>query len=275
MKKIITLFAFVLTALCSSAQEHWNAVKVFDLDTVFATSVYNMYIDSVGTTDGEAVFCFQSDSNLIKTDFNGAVIDETVNNYHFFAIFNGDTIISKEDAYHVIHVINVTTGDTIYKTNSWMWPGRISASSSGIYLCAISAYRNPYLRYVVINCLSGALYKTGLVYGLCCSDDGVYVLEESTLTSHEANKKVNATHSVPAPSGIAEYRGSLYVYSNADKAVYKLQPSDETAINSVIDSEANSEPVHYGLDGKKIDSSTPGIHIVRYPDGTVNKTIVL
>ena len=273
MKKIITLFAFVLTALCSSAQEHWNAVKVFDFDT--EDNVYNMYIDSLRTTDGEAVFCFQSDSNLIKTDFNGAVIDETVNNYHFFAIFNGDTIISKEDAYHVIHVINVTTGDTIYKTNLWMWPGRISASSSGIYLCAILAYRNPSIRYFVINCLSGASYKTGLVCGLCCSGDGVYVLEDSTLTYFDENKEVNATHSVPAPSGIAEYRGSLYVYSNADKAVYRLELSNETAVYSVIDSKINSEPVHYGLDGKMIDSSTPGIHIVRYPDGTVNKTIVL
>ena len=64
MKRIISLLALALTVLLqANAQEQWNAVKVFDLDVDDAASVYNMYIDSVGTTDGGALFCFQTDSN--------------------------------------------------------------------------------------------------------------------------------------------------------------------------------------------------------------------
>ena len=229
MRKIITFFAFALTILLqANAQEQWNAVKVFDLDIDDAASVYNMYIDSVGTTDGGAVFCFQSDSKLIKTDFNGEVIDETVNPYKYFAILNGDTIIGKEDAHYATNVINVTTGDTIYKTSSWIFPNRISTSSSGIYVSAMSAYRDRH--YAVINCLSGALNITGVVHGLCCSGKGVYVLEYSTLTYIEANRKVKTTHSVPDPKGIAEYRGILYVYSQTDKAVYRLESAGGTSV---------------------------------------------
>ena len=228
MKRIISLLALALTVLLqANAQEQWNAVKVFDLDVDDAASVYNMYIDSVGTTDGGALFCFQTDSKLIKTDFNGEVIDETVNPYIYFAILNGDTIIGKEDAHYATNVINVTTGDTIYKTSSWKFPGRISASSSGIYVSAISAYRD--LHYAVINCLSGAINITGVVHGLCCSGKGVYVLEYNTLTYVEAIRKVKTTHSVPDPKGIAEYRGTLYVYSQTDKAVYRLESAGGTS----------------------------------------------
>lgn len=64
MKKIATLFIIgISTYLYSFAQDKWNAVKMFDLDT--NEKVYNFYIDSVGVTNGEAVFCFQTNTEKL------------------------------------------------------------------------------------------------------------------------------------------------------------------------------------------------------------------
>lgn len=283
MRKIITLFSFVITVfLQANAQEQWNAVKVFDLDVDDARSVYSMYIDSVGTTDGEAIFCFQqflsTDAfKLIKTDLSGNVIEVTDNPYPHFSVLNGDTLICRNNKV----VINASSGDTIY-THSVYYCLRIAASSSQAYVYIENPYRNGRPSYV-INCLNEKrIHETFMFGALCCSRSELYIIERdngvqgSLITFDEkTGETIKTIHTVKEPNGIAVYRGTLYVYSQTDKAVYKLQPSDETAAYSIIDSEVNSEPVHYGLDGKIIDSSTPGIHIVRYPDGTVNKTIVL
>lgn len=107
MKKGITLLTIILSVLHSYAQENWNAVKVFELNT---DDIYNFYIDTIGTEDGKVDFCFQtSDYKLIKTDAQGNIIDVTDSPYHYYTIFNGDTIII-DDGY----VINVSKGDTIY-----------------------------------------------------------------------------------------------------------------------------------------------------------------
>ena len=78
MRRVITLFALLFIGLYSNAQDSWNAVKVFELDA--EDDVYSIYIDSVGTSGGNAVFCFQTDSTnkLIKTDFKGDIIEVTV-----------------------------------------------------------------------------------------------------------------------------------------------------------------------------------------------------
>ena len=83
MRKIIILFATAASVMLNVyAQDTWNAVKVFELDSEDAGNVYNMYIDSVGATDGKAVFCFQaSTQKLIKTDSRGSVIEVTANPY--------------------------------------------------------------------------------------------------------------------------------------------------------------------------------------------------
>jgi hypothetical protein len=48
-----------------------------------------------------------------------------------------------------------------------------------------------------------------------------------------------------------------------------------TGISSTyVEADGMKEAVHYGLDGRITDPSTPGVHIIRLPDGTVSKTIV-
>ena len=76
-------------------------------------------------------------------------------------------------------------------------------------------------------------------------------------------------------NSLGVYKNSIYTFSPTDKAVFRLEPSDETAVYSVIETDNMKEPVHYGLDGRITDPSTPGIHIVKYPDGSVSKTIVI
>ena len=72
------------------------------------------------------------------------------------------------------------------------------------------------------------------------------------------------------------YRGWLYLYNLMDNSVYRLElPRNiETAVGSIVEADGMKEAVHYGLDGRITDPSTPGVHIIRLPDGTVSKTIV-
>ena len=76
-------------------------VKVFDLGI---DNVYNIYIDSPVSSDGEPTFCFQTSDKLIKTDSQGKIIAETANPYRYFTVFNGDTLILK--GYYVINAKN-------------------------------------------------------------------------------------------------------------------------------------------------------------------------
>ena len=226
MKKIITLFAFVLTALCSSAQEWWSAVKVFDFDP--KDDVYNMYIDSVGSSNGSAVFCFQTDSTkkLIKTDFKGAVISETVNPYRYFSVQNGDTLISIKGG-----VMNLTTGDTIFNLPTDFICLNITSSSTGIYTLVHSFVWR--VKDVIRNCSnSEGIFTTYYYVGLGSSDRYVYMIERNNnqylLYYFDENTRNKYQAYIPIPGsglcGIAGYKGSHYVYSNADKAVYRVGP---------------------------------------------------
>jgi len=271
MRKIITLFAFVLSALNSTAQYGWNAVKVFDFDA--EDKVYNMYIDSVGGADGDAVFCFQSDSTnrLIKTDLYGEIIQISDNPYRAFTVFNGDTLVSAADA-----VINIKSGDTVFIAPHDYIIGDITSNSFAAYVVVMTPYRIE-KRFLIVDCIKGeSIINTIIPLGICCSEEGVYYMTNGFVNYVDVNgdNRAQTTDSVKDPAGITYYKGSLYVYSNADKVVYKLQPSDENSVYSVIDSKINSEPVHYGLDGRIIDSSAPGIHVIRYPDGSVKNTVI-
>ena len=278
MKRIISLLALALTVLLqANAQEQWNAVKVFDFDA--EDKVYNMYIDSVGGADGGDVFCFQTDSTnrLIKTDLSGDIIQFSDNPYRAFTVFNGDTLVPVRDSVRSA-VINLQSGDSLFISSyDWRCLSAITSNSSAVYVVFMTPYRVEN-RFVIIDCIKGKhICNTISPSGICCSEEGVYYITGGFVNYVDVNgeNRVQKTYLVKDPAGITYYKGSLYLYSNADKAVYRLQPSDETEVYSVISSEVNSEPVHYGLDGKRIDPSTPGIHIVRYPDGTVKKTIVL
>ena len=271
MRKIITLFSFVITVfLQANAQEQWNAVKVFDLDTDEAASVYNMYIDSVETTNGDAVFCFQTDSKLIKTDFNGEVIDATVNPYPHFTVFNGDTLICRDK-----DVINASSGDTVY--HSIYYCRRIAASSSEAYVFIQNPYRNGKPSYV-ITLDQRVRHSTYLFAALCCSKSELYIIEHQDsvqgslfIFNENTREKIKTIHTVKDPRGIAVYRGTLYVYSGTDKAVYRLESAGGTTVVKPTQTQIEAlQTVYYNLLGEETDSPS-GLTIVvtRYSDGSV------
>lgn len=282
MRKIITLFALVLTVLLqANAQEQWNAVKVFDFDPGTERGVYNFYIDTTDTNYSEPVFCFQTsdiDMKLIKTDFNGSILQMSPAPYIYYTIFNGDTLIFKSNS------DNVTTvnGDTIASCyRSAYEHAFLAVSSMGIYVFEYARRVDDNGIINVMNNKERSFIRLPgkQISGLCCCEGVVYaivsnntvILKPEDLSSAETTISVNKA----GLAGISVYNGVIYVYSNNDKAIYRLEPPPETAVNSVIGYTEKGEPVHYGLDGKRIDPSTPGIHIVRYPDGSVNKTIHL
>ena len=132
MRKIVTLFVITVSFLLHAyAQDTLNAVKVFELDATGIDGLGSMRIDSVGSSDGNAVFCFYSkiDSTTkiqVRTDIEGNVIDVTdAPPYTFYTVYNGDTL------YISIYgdVINATSGDTIAHVGV---PKGIAASSWNI-----------------------------------------------------------------------------------------------------------------------------------------------
>ena len=50
--------------------------------------------------------------------------------------------------------------------------------------------------------------------------------------------------------------------------------SDETLVFPTSEQEIKMEKVRYGLDGRMIDASIPGMHIIKYSDGSLKKIIV-
>ena len=280
MRKIITLFVIALSFLCSNAQETWKAVKVFELNI---DSVYGMYIDTVGTTNGDVFFCFykrinSSQTSIIKTDINGNVIDVIDEipsvDLTVFTIYNGDTIYITN---YTAMIINATNGDTIDGPTTSSFPEFIAASSSNVYCFYrhIGAKKNLSHVYNLFN--HNAIYETYKdLTGLYCSGGVVYILEPGLLTyifenlSYRKQVKISGKF-----NSLGVYKNSIYTFSPTDKAVYRLEPSDETAVYSVIETDNMKEPVHYSLDGRITDPSTPGMHIVKYPDGSVSKIIVI
>ena len=277
MRKIVTLFVIAASILQhANAQETWNAVKVFELDSEDAGNVYDMYIDSVGATDGKAVFCFQaSTQKLIKTDSRGSVIEVTANPYADHTILNGDTLFITYPGV----VVNTTSGDTIFRSYGRYICRYITASSSGIYVFLFNKSRGPSIVKNIVT--DEEIFETYDFNGFCGSKDGVYIIENYddvkgylNYVDVKTGNTVQSIHTISEPKGIAEYRGSLYVYSLTDRSVYRLESPSETSVYSITELKTNSDPVHYGLDGRKIEYSIPGIHILKYPDGKVNKIVV-
>ena len=134
----------------------------------------------------------------------------------------------------------------------------------------------------VVNILTGiGIYSTwSTLSGLCCGEGVVYILEPQndnsllTYVYEDISGKNQAIVPVDNPNGMGVYRGSLYIYSQSDKAVYRLESPSKTSVYSITELKANSDPIHYGLNGRMIESSAPGIHILKYPDGKVNKIVV-
>jgi hypothetical protein len=285
MRKIITLFAIAASVILNVyAQDSLKAVKMFEIDTVGIGSLSRMYVDSVGAKDESAVFYFYSkiDSNekIIRTDIEGNIIDITDSPaYSCYTVYNGDTLYIDDHG----TMVNATSGDTITSVGV---PQGFAASPSGIFVlhCNVGKRTIPYYLQNILNNntlwsfknqgvlnVSGFCYGEGKVYMLTRMNGGMGKL---TYMNEDGSDRKQVIVPVLNASGIGVYRGSLYVYSKTENAVYRIEPSDETRVYSVLETGINTEPIHYGLDGRMIESSTPGIHILKYPDGSVNKIVV-
>lgn len=285
MRKIVTLFVIAtLFLLHVNAQDSLKAVKVFEIDTIGIGSLSGMYIDSVGAKNEGAVFCFYTTTDYVKkilrTDIEGNVIDLTdAPAYSCYTVYNGDTLYIDDHG----TMVNATSGDTITSVGV---PQGFAASPSGIFVlhCNVGMRTIPYYLQDILNNntlwsfknqgvlnVSGFCYGEGKVYMLTRMNGGMGKL---TYMNEDGSDRKQVIVPVLNASGIGVYRGSLYVYSKTENAVYRIEPSDETRVYSVLETGINSEPLHYGIDGRKIEPSKPGIHILRFPDGRVNKIVV-
>ena len=287
MRKIITLFvAATWGILYTHAQDTLKAIKVFEPDTIGTGGLSGMYIDTLGATDGNDVFCFHAkmDSNekLIRTDIYGNIIDVTdVPSYSLFTVFNGDTVYITNTVPAV--VVNATNNDTIAHLKTSL---AIASSSSGIYVF----HYDPNYRFLP-HWVEDILNKKVIwsfnnqgrqnYSGFCCGSGKVYILPRMdddygllTKINEDGGDVKQAIVPVLNCSGIAEYRGSLYVYSQTDNAVYRLELPEEVTTGikrPEIKETANivSES-YYDLLGRRLETPS-GLTIVvtRYADGTI------
>lgn len=283
-KKLFFLCLSIMSVLIASSQTVFNSVKVIELDT---DSVYNFYIDTIGTGSGNTEFCFQTvTGKLVKTDSQGSVLSITDNPYTYFTVLNGDTLILND-----LKVEN-TKGDSIAsvlkegETRSVSSESHyIAASSSGIYVYwganvnSVIAGGNDQVRNLYDK--TYPVLWTTHVAGLCVYQGVVYALSLNMLDGYvfmmyakeQTTKSTYADVDIKYAVGLAGYRNSLYVYSNADKALYRLEQSDQTQVNSIDNSNSDDFIVNYGLDGKKVKPSSNGIQIKTNADGTTNKVL--
>ena len=283
-RKIALLYVFILSAFFAHSQTVFNAVKVFELDT---DSVYNFYIDTIGTGSGNAEFCFQTvTGKLVKTDSQGSILSITDNPYTYFTVFNGDTLILND-----LKVEN-TKGDSIAsvlregeKNLESFESQYIAATSSGIYVYWGRTTRYSYSDQVrnLFEELSIPVFWTPCIVGLCVYGGIVYgisLLNECVSLTYAKERTENqiaysdAVVNIKSPAGIAGYQGFLYVYSNADKALCRLEQSDQTQVNSIDKSNTEEKISSYGLDGKRVEPLSTGIQIRTNADGTVNKVFI-
>ena len=252
LKRSMTI-ALLLLSLYSMGQDQmntdfkWNAVKVFDLDI---DDVYNIYIDTLNAANGEAAFCFQTNSGkLIKTDIKGATLSTVDNPNTYFTCYNGDTLILTGNT------LVYGNGNVLYELPTLTVPlwsiqySYITVSPSGLLVSEFHDYNSAVAEYIsLIN--PDVDYETVLqlntlsgipVTGLCYSDGFVFAIQTKTdnkcyLTRRIVdNSKKQSEDNVPieGPAGIAGYNGYLYVYSNTDKALYRLETPEGYGIEAL------------------------------------------
>lgn len=266
-----TLLSFSFLQI--NATDTLKVVKVFELDANVSGNVYNFYIDSVGTIQGQDTFCFQvgeegSDTTkLIKTDFEGKALEILDNPYSRFTVFNGDTLFCRDSV-----VINATTGESLCKVDyRIMGIPMITSSVSNVFVFIPNATRG--YQYIINQTTHQIVYQTynhGLP-GLCCGKGFLFVIDYGELKYclEDGSKLNEAVIPISNPRGIAEYKGSLYVYSFDDRSVYRLDMPE--IVTSVRCNPAEpTQTIYYNLSGVKTDKPE-GLTIVvtRYSDGTV------
>lgn len=273
-----------------------DAVKVFDLDI---DSVYNIYIDSVGTVSGAVEVCFQTTSGkLIRTDREGAVLSTKTNPYTYFTFFEGDTLILKDST--VVNTIGDTIAVAMYSDGNLMQCHYIAASQYGIYVFVGNKISSPMHSYSeqVQNVMGiGGYEGTGILYfvrgvsGLCVYRNVLYSFRSSQDYNSGSlswrNEQYNEFRgggevNIGRPAGIAGYGDFLYIFSNTDKALYRIEVPQESLLtpevvqtsshgpimNDVLDDAINT--TLYNIGGQKTDSSSEfKIVVTRNSDGTI------
>lgn len=266
-----TLLSFSFLQI--NATDTLKVVKVFELDANVSGNVYNFYIDSVGTTQGQDTFCFQvgeegSDTTkLIKTDFEGKALEILDNPYSRFTVFNGDTLFCRDSV-----VINATTGESLCKVDyRIIGIPMITSSVSNVFVFIPNDKR--YYQYIINQTTHQIVYQTyhHELSGLCCGKGFLFVIDYGELKYclEDGSKLNEAVIPISNPRGIAEYKGSLYVYSFDDRSVYRLDMPE--IVTSVRCNPAEpTQTIYYNLSGVKTDKPE-GLTIVvtRYSDGTV------
>ena len=288
-RRIVLLVLFITSVFIAHSQTVFNPVKAFDLDT---DSIYNFYIDTIGTESGNAVFCFQTiTGKLVKTDSDGSIISTTPNPYKYFAVYQGDTLILDDTI-----VIN-SNGDHIA---SILYEGEkrwelfeshfISVSPSGIYTywglnphSTKASYGDKIRNVIGSDRLTSSIFANHII-GLCVYQETIYALHYefsdeyvSIGCKHEPISPSYDTFidqvNLRNPAGIAGYKGSLYVYSNIDKALYRLEQTEPTNVNAYKDFSPDEQSISYGIDGKEIEPNTSALQIIKNYNG-VSKVLV-
>ena len=252
--KVLMTIALLTFSLLATGQNgtlpnvQWNATKVFDLGLA---QVYNLYIDTLGLDDVETVICFQTkDGKLIKTDFSSNILSTEENPYTYFTCSDGDTLIIKGAS-----IVNEKE-DTVVKMSDECSYSYITASKSNIYVQLIQEMEMPpivmggvvdafigfekgsltlstsYQKGVVGNSLSGLCYSEGFIFDVICTPEVKGILQYRK--DSDLNNTSRSVIPVNNPAGIGVYGDFLYVYSNADKALYRLETPDGIGISALI-----------------------------------------
>ena len=284
--------ALLLLSLIGNAQNtdvKLNAVKVFDLDT---DSIYNFYIDTIGTESGNAVFCFQTiTGKLVKTDSNGSIISTTPNSYKYFAVYQGDTLIlddtivinSKGD--HIASILYEGENRSEFKESDF-----IAVSPSGIYTywgfnphSTKASYGDQIRNVIGSDRLISSIFATHII-GLCVYQETIYALHYNFSDEYVSigckHEPISPSYdtiidqvNLRNPAGIAGYNGYLYVYSNIDKAMYRLEQTEPTNVNAYKNSNPDEQAISYGIDGKEIEPNSSALQIRKNYNG-VSKVLV-
>ena len=276
MKKILSLIVMVVSVLIqTNAQGTLSAVKVFEPDTIGIGGLSDMYIVSVGAKEEGAWFCFYTmkDSiwKILRTDIEGRVIDLTDKPAYTYTVYNGDTLYI--DPHGIM--VNAASGDTI--TNGVGVTVGIAASPSGIYVFRFYPGKRTIPYYVTEILNHNTLWRfenTGTinVNGFCYGEGVVYILmgkAKLTYMNEDGSNRREVIVPVEDARGMGVFGGSLYVYSQTDNAVYRLDPPE--VVTSVSSNRAGVEQTaYYNLLGEKTDAPS-GLTIVvtRYNDGSI------
>lgn len=275
MKKLLLLTIPLLSILHVNALDTLRVVKVFEPDTIGIGGLSDMYIDSVGAKEEGAVFCFYTmkDSiwKILRTDIEGRVIDLTDKPAYTYTVYNGDTLYI--DPHGIM--VNAASGDTI--TNGVGVTVGIAASPSGIYVFHFYPGKRTIPYYVTEILNHNTLWRfenTGTinVNGFCYGEGVVYILmgkAKLTYMNEDGSNRREVIVPVEDARGMGVFGGSLYVYSQTDNAVYRLDPPE--VVTSVSSNRAGVEQTaYYNLLGEKTDAPS-GLTIVvtRYNDGSI------